>query len=222
MDSLKKMQEASSDNKNFIERNNKLEKIVLELHQINIVVSLFRKEGFDVNVASQLNYGFSLFSQLKEEWEKDENSIIEPNDFFTKVRFTNVEKEIKQQLEEQWENFLSEKRPNVHYGQLQILKNIPDLREVVNELNDQLGEYNDLKNIFPSQSSEFQLVIQLSNEMKKLWSKLDSKNIPQVIMDFIKKAGTSEGISLEEITPEIIAWLKEHKLIHLCKVRFGR
>ena len=216
------LQKSSNESKRFIERSEKLKKITKEIEQIVFIVELFRREGFDVDVTNLLSYAHSLFEKLKRKWEEDKHSIIEAHDFFNKVRFNKIEQEIKVELEEQWKEFISKNRPSLNKEQLDGLVNIPDLKGVVIELREHLKTLNSLSDIFPNQEADFKYVISVTDKMKELWSQLDSKNIPEEMMSFVKRAGTIEGVNLEEITPEIITWLKDNNLIHLCQVRFQK
>jgi len=216
------LQKSSNESKRFIERSEKLKKITKEIEQIVFIVELFRREGFDVDVTNLLSYAHSLFEKLKRKWEEDKHSIIEAHDFFNKVRFNKIEQEIKVELEEQWKEFISKNRPSLNKEQLDGLVNIPDLKGVVIELREHLKTLNSLSDTFPNQDANFQYVISITDKMKELWNQLDSKNIPEEMMSFVKRAGTIEGVNLEEITPEIITWLKDNNLIHLCQVRFQK
>lgn len=216
------LQKSSNESKRFIERSEKLKKITKEIEQIVFIVELFRREGFDVDVTNLLSYAHSLFEKLKRKWEEDKHSIIEAHDFFNKVRFNKIEQEIKVELEEQWKEFISKNRPSLNKEQLDGLVNIPDLKGVVIELREHLKTLNSLFDTFPNKEADFKSVISITDKMKELWSQLDSKNIPEEMMSFVKRAGTIEGVNLEEITPEIITWLKDNNLIHLCQVRFQK
>jgi len=215
-------QKSSNESKRFIERSEKLKKITKEIEQIVLIVELFRRQGFKVDIENLLVYAHSLFEKLKVKWEEDKHSIIEAHEFFNKVIFNKIEQEVQRKLEEQWQEFITKNRPSLNMGQLDSLVNIPDLKGVVIELKEHLENLNNLKNSFPNQDANFQYVISITDKMKELWSQLDSKNISEEMMHFVKKAGTIEGVNLEEVTPEIIIWLKENNLIHLCQVRFQK
>ena len=80
----------------------------------------------------------------------------------------------------------------------------------------------EMKNNLPMDDNSFQLILKTSFEMQELIEKLESNNIPDSVSNFLKKAGTYEGIDLSEITTEILDWLKENNLIHLCQVKFRK
>lgn len=216
------LQTSSNERKRFIERGEKLKKITKEIEQIVFIVELFRRQGFEVDVENLLAYAYSLFEKLKVKWEEDKHSIIDAHEFFNKVRFNKIEQEVQSKLEEQWQEFISKNRPSLNMEQLDSLVNIPDLKGVVIELREHLKTLNSLPDTFPNQDANFQYVISITDKMKELWNQLDSKNIPEEMMRFVKRAGKSEGVNLEEVTPEIIIWLKENNLIHLCQVRFQK
>lgn len=217
------LQQSSNESKRFIERSEKLKKIAKEIEQIVLIVELFRRQGFEVDIEKLLAYPHSLFEKLKVKWEDDKHSVIEAHEFFNKVRFNKIEQDVQSKLKEQWQEFISKNRPSLNMEQLDSLVNIPDLKGVVIELREHLKTLNSLPNTFPpNQDANFQYVISITDKMKELWNQLDSKNIPEEMMSFVKRAGKSEGVNLEEITPKIITWLKENNLIHLCQVRFQK
>lgn len=222
LSNFESLQQSSNESKLFIERSEKLKKVTGEIEQITVMVELFRKQGFDIDVDSSLNHANTLFQNLKSTWEKDENSVIQPHDFFSKIRFTKIEQDIKIELEEGWKEFIDEKRPSLNIGQLEVLKNIPDLKNDVITLREKLDTINEQKKKFPKEKSDFSLVLSIANEMIQLWEKLSSKDIPEPMMEFLKEAGSFDGIKLSKITPEIFKWLNDNNLTHLCQVRFQK
>ena len=216
------LQKSANESKRFIERSEKLNKVTKEIEQIVSIVELFRRQGFEVDIESSLAYAHSLFEKLKVKWEKDKHSIIEAHEFFNKIRFNKIEQEVQSKLEEQWQEFITEKRPSINISQLNVLENIPDLKEVVIELKEKLEIINELKEKFPNKDSDFELILSTTKEMTNLWEKLSSKEIPEFIILFLKKAGSFEGVKLSEMTPEIFQWLNDNNLTHLCLVRFQK
>jgi hypothetical protein len=216
------LQKSSNESKRFIERSEKLKKITEEIERIVFIVELFRRQDFEVDVENLLAYAHSLFEKLKVKWKADAKSIIEPDDFFTKIKLNNIQDEIQEKLENQWKEFITEKRPSINISQLNVLQNIPDLKETVIKLKEKLEIINELKEKFPNKDTDFELILSTTEEMTNLWEKLSSKEIPESMMVFLKKAGSWEGVKLSEMTPEIFKWLNDNNLTHLCQVRFQK
>ena len=161
-------------------------------------MELFRRQGFEVDVENLLAYAHSLFKKLKVKWEEDKHSIIDAHEFFNKVRFNKIEQDIQEKLENQWHEFIVEKRPSINISQLNVLKNIPDLKEVVIELNKKLEIINELKGKFPNKDNDFELILSTTKEMTDLWEKLSSKNIPESMMVFLKKQGVWKVLNYQK------------------------
>ncbi|SFV65469.1 hypothetical protein MNB_SV-12-1227 [hydrothermal vent metagenome] len=222
LNNLKILQDSSSQSKRFSKRVDKLKDITRFLENLVSIVELFRKQKIEVDVKNILAYPDSLFEKLKVKWKADGKSIIEPDDFFTKIKLNNIQNEIQEKLESQWKEFISEKRPSINISQLNVLKNIPDFKIVVIELKEKLEIINELKEKFPNKDADFELILSTTKEMTNLWEKLSSKDIPEPMMEFLKKAGSFDGVKLSEITPEILKWLNDNNLTHLCQVRFKK
>ncbi len=219
---FKTLQDSSNESQKFIGRNTELNAISVYLENISSIVFLFRKEGFSVDIDDIINYAAELFNNLYKTWLEDKKSIIKPNDFFRRVDLKNIESEIRDRLQKQWQDFIENKKPSINMEQLNVLEQIPDLSNVVYKLKVKLEQLDELKDELPLEEDDFKLVISSSSKMDGLLKQLSSSNIPDPVSNFLRKAGTIEGIDLSEITTEILAWLKENNLIHLCQVKFRK
>ncbi len=219
---FKTLQDSSNETQDFIKRNTELQGISIYLENMSSIVFLFRKEGFSVDVNDMINHPAELFRKLHKNWIGDKKSIIKPNDFFRRIEYKNIELEIRDRLQKQWQDFIENKKPSINMEHLNVLEQIPDLFDVVSQLKDKLEQLDELKHQLPLKEDEFKLVISFSSEMTELLEQLSSSDIPDSVSNFLRKAGTIEGIDLAEITTEILDWLKENNLIHLCQVKFRK
>jgi len=222
LDTFEALQLSSNESKVYIERNIDLKAILVYVEGISEVVSLFRKHGFSIDIDTIMNYPVELFRNLYTNWEIDKSIIKQKNDFFRRVHWNDIESNITSILQKQWEEHVEFHKPNINKETLDVFEKIPDFSNVVSNLREKLESLEEYKKILPSSDSDFKLVISSSLSMKDLIEQLESKNIPDSVSNFLKKAGTYEGIDLSEITPEILDWLKENDLIHLCQVRFRK
>ncbi|RLA81395.1 MAG: hypothetical protein DRG78_09265 [Epsilonproteobacteria bacterium] len=220
MDNLDNFKELANDSQGFITRSQQLKNIDNILIGIVDVILLFKSQGFNVDIVSIFNDFINSFSILKEKWNKDKKSLLDSNAFLRNNNLSSIVNEINNDLTNKWEEYIEENKPSLNMEQLNILENIPDLANMVNTLKIKLIEINELKDNLPNDDNKFKLVIETSKDMNKLWNELSSQNIPNEAMNFLKKAGSHEGIDLSEVTPGILLWLQEHKLTHLCQVRF--
>jgi len=219
---FKTLQDSSNESQKFIKRNIELNDISAYLENMSSIVFLFRKEGFSVEIDDIINYASELFNNLYKKWLDDKKSIIKPNDFFRRVDLKDIESRIRDRLQKQWQDFIENKKPSINMEQLNVLEQIPDLSDVVYKLKEKLEQLDELKDELPLEEDNFKLVISSSSEMDQLLEQLSSSNIPDSVSNFLRKAGTIEGIDLAEITTEILDWLKENNLIHLCQVKFRK
>jgi len=222
LNAFKLLQSASSESQDYIKRNTDLKNIVIYTEQMARVVLLFRKEGFIVELDTIIKYPLELFDTLYKNWENDNKVIIEGNDFFTRrVPWDIIQRDLTTTLQKQWEEYIDKSKPNINRETLDAFEQIPDFSKVVSSLKDKLELLEEYKTNLPSDSDKFKLVLSTAEEMKNLTEKLDSKNIPDSVKSFLNKAGNT-GVDLSEITAEILDWLKENKLIHLCQVKFKK
>jgi hypothetical protein len=222
LNSFKFLQDSAQESQNFNKRNEDLKGILTYLESLSLIVLMFKKQGFIVDLKNILEYPFQVFMNLQKNWLADKTTIISLKDFFTKVNPSKIENEVKLLLKEQWQGFIEKNKPSINLEQLNVLEKIPDLSQVVSRLKVKLDLINELKKELPFQEKDFQLIISSSFEMNELLAQLSSNNIPDPVIHFLKKAGSYEGIELTEITPEILSWLNENNLTHLCQVRFRK
>jgi len=216
------LQNSSNESKDYIKRNDELKMIVIYMDKLSELVHLFRKQGFIVDIDSIVNYPIELFKTMYQNWVSDKKSIIQKNDFFRRVHWNHIDSEIKSALDEEWKKYIDEKKPNINKETLDVFEQIPDFEKIVFTLKEKLEFLEEMKNNLPMDDNSFQLILKTSFEMQELIEKLESNNIPDSVSNFLKKAGTYEGIDLSEITTEILDWLKENNLIHLCQVKFRK
>jgi len=220
LNNFKTLLSSSNESQDYIKRNNDLKIIVVYAEKMSEIISLFRKQGFLIEIDGILNYPLELFKTLYKGWDEDKKSIIQKNDFFRRVQWDTIEAELVATLQKQWEEYIDENKPNIKKETLDVFEQIPDFSSLVYSLKEKLELLNECKNSLPTDSSKFQLVISISEEMKSLLEQLDSKDIPDAVSNFLKKAGTIGGIDLSEITTEILEWLKENNLLNKCLVKF--
>lgn len=226
LNDFKNLQSASNESQQYNKRNDQLKASVNYLDGLSEIVRLFREEGFNIDLKPNLETPFQMFIDFKNSWLDDKQSITKPssksNDFFSKIDYKSLENEIKSKLDLEWQGFIEDKKPSMNFDQLNVLEKIPDLSDTVSIIKEKLQHLNTLKQKLPSKSQDFEVVIALSMEMNALQEQLSSNNIPDTVIHFLKKAGTIEGVDLAEITPDILAWLQNNNLIHMCHVRFRK
>jgi len=217
---LNDIKELSTKTTKFLQRNDELKSISIELSKVLDIVLLFREMGIQVDIEEKFTNFIMSFNEMKLKWNDDKNSILLQNSFTTRNNISSIYNETYQELFNKWQNFVNEKKTNVNSEQLNILVKIPELEAKVLELKKCLERISLLRESFPSKTNDFELVISISNEMSKLWSQLSSEKIPEEVLNFLKQAGSYEGIRLSEINSNILFWLTEHNLTQLCQVRF--
>jgi hypothetical protein len=220
IEDLNSVKELASQTKNFSQRRDELNEISLVIKQLMEIVLLFREMGFDIDVREKNQTFIKSFIIMKDSWVKDKNSIITQNQFTIRNNIKSIYNEISKELFTLWKNFLDEKKPNLNFEQLNILEKMPGLEIKVIELKDCLEKINKFKESLPTKSEDLNLVLSISNDMVELWSQLSSNEIPTKVLNFLKKAGSHEGIKLSEIDSDIFFWLNEKNLTQLCQVRF--
>ena len=220
LNTFKLSQESSNESKHYIKRSTDLKSILVYVKGMSEVVSLFRKQGFEIEIDTTINYPVELFRSLYKNWENDKKSIIDKNDFFSRVQWNRIGDELESILQKQWREYIDVKKPDINKDTLDAFEQIPDFSIVVRNLKEKLELLDEQKMCLPVNDDSFQLIISISSEMKKMLKELESKNIPDPVIHFLKKA--VDGIDLSEITTEILDWLKENNLIHLCQVKFRK
>lgn len=220
LNTFKLLQESSNESQHYIKRSSDLKSILVYVKSMSEVVSLFRKQGFEIEIGTTINYPVELFRSLYTNWENDKKSIIEKNDFFRRVQWSTIEDELVFTLQKQWREYIDVEKPDINNETLDVFEQIPDFSIIVKNLKEKLELLDEQKKCLPVNDDNFQLIISTSSEMKNMLKQLESKSIPDPVIHFLKKA--VDGIDLSEITTEILDWLKENNLIHLCQVKFRK
>ena len=220
LNKYKSLQESSNESKVYIKRSTNLKAIVMYVQTMSEIVSLFKRQNFIIEIDSIINHPNELFKTLYKNWADDKKSIIERNDFFTRVNWAEINNKLEVILYKQWEEYIDDNKPNINKATLDVFEKIPDFSSVVRNLKEKLELLNEHKNTLPTNDGDFELIISISLEMNTLLKQLESKNIPDSVIRFLKKA--VDGIDLSEITSEILEWLKDNNLIHLCQVKFRK
>lgn len=223
IETFKLLESSSNESQDYVKRNNALKTIEIYVEKMSEVVALFRKQGFIIEIDAIINYPIELFETLYKNWEDDKKSIIQKNDFFTsRIPWDTIQIDLITTLQKEWEDYIDDNKPNINRETLDVFEQIPDFTSIVHNLKEKLETLDVYKKDLPTDESSFELVISTTSEMKHLIEQLESKDIPDSVSNFLKKAGTYEGIDLSEITTEILDWLKENNLIHLCQVKFRK
>lgn len=217
---FKSLQISSNETKVYLGRNDDLKKITIDLEELSEMMLLFRNQNSKVEIDLIINYPKELFTTLYKNWENDKKSIIEKNDFFRRIKWSEIRDKIIVSLQKQWEDFINSNMPNINNQTLDAFELIPDFKISVRNLKEKIKLLNEYKKSLPSSDSDFQLVISYSSEMKLLVEQLYSKDIPDSVKVFLEKAVTIGGIDLSKITTEIFEWLRENDLLDKCLVRF--
>ena len=220
LDKLDTLKELANDSQGFSKRSKELKEIDDNLSTIVDIIVLFRNESFEIDTESKFVNFIKSFQDLKDKWDKDKKTLLDSNQFIRNNNLSEINSNIKYDLLNKWQKYIQENRPNLNMEQLDILENIPDLSSSVEKLKSKLYELNELKSGLPHSHNEFISVVSITKDMNELWDNLSSQNIPKEAMTFLRRAGSSEGIELSEVTPGILLWLQEHKLTSLCHVRF--
>ena len=77
LNTFKLLQSSSNESQDYIKRNTDLKSIVIFTEQMSEIVSLFRREGFIIELDTTIKYPLELFNTLYKNWKNDTTLIID-------------------------------------------------------------------------------------------------------------------------------------------------
>ena len=86
---------------------------------------------------------------------------------------------------------------------------LPQCKEAILELERLNQDASDFKDQLPEDKESVRQVLTIQKEMSDLIDSLDLKDEPEEMLQFLKRCASMGGVPLEELTEEILEWLRE-------------
>ena len=139
------------------------------------------------------------------------SKILEGNTWnnLNQVQAIGSAKLLSTDLSKAWKEYIKLQIPGI--ATFQSVKVLPKCKKSVEELEGLNDEASELKNKLPSDELEIGRVAQIKVRMAELIDALDLKDVPPEMLDFLKRSSSTGGVSMEDLTDEILAWLRDRR-----------
>jgi hypothetical protein len=127
-------------------------------------------------------------------------------------------KQLEDCLKASWSQFVTEHIRNT--DGLQPFRQMEGCAPILAELDLLTRRLTDFQRALPKTDADLSAVRKASDQMDALIAKIDLGGVPPAVQEFVKKA-TQGGISLAELTDEILDYLRARNFVNSFRVTSG-
>jgi len=205
----------------FRKRENQIQLLVKELSPLVVAFQTFKTKSINKFTVDQKADQFlkeiidtlSKFSEDKGFLIGEDLKIAALNS-----KFKALKDSLKDELSQAWQTYKKEKLPTTNRELLDLLERISTFRLTVKKVKHILDRLETMK--FPVDENQFKEVDGLISELSNAWNSLQSSEVPESVLDFLKATSTI-GASLDSLTPEVETWLKNKGITRLFQVKLA-
>ncbi|PSN16986.1 hypothetical protein C7293_00205 [filamentous cyanobacterium CCT1] len=205
----------------FRNREDQIQALVKELSPLVIALQAFNAKGINKFTVDQKADQFSKeilatlskFSEDKGFLVGEEFKIAALNSKF-KVLKDSLEVELSQA----WHTYKKEELPTTNRELLDLLEKISTFRPTVQKVKSILMRLENIR--FPANENQFKQVDDFISELSDAWDSLKSNEVPESVLNFLKATSTV-GASLDSLTPEVEAWLRDKGITRLFQIKLA-
>ena len=210
IENLARHRQFAADSTAVATRADQLERLAAALRARTDQLSLFRDRGIFPNINPMSARGLlDLTKSHRTAFEQDHSSIADdPMDSKFKWRYqerlAHLCQSVDQALAETWDRYVASIAPDSNDEFLAVLERLPHFAADAQEI---AALRNNLRATGPPQTApDFERAQAAATALNSHYEKL--KGIPKDVRAFLADA-TTEGASIDTLTPDIRAWLKE-------------
>lgn len=133
-------------------------------------------------------------------------------------KFKSLTDSLRLELSQVWQDYREEKMPPTNEELLDLLEKIQTFRSTVQQVKRIITFLNSIT--FPVNIEEFNQADAQVSKLSDAWNSLQSNEVPESVLNFLKATSTL-GASLDSLTPEVEAWLRDKKITHLFQIKLS-
>lgn len=134
----------------------------------------------------------------------------------TKTQFEGLAKALNSNLKSVWEHYLNGLGQSIDY--LEPFAGVAKCAPIIRNIKLEMQSLSELTASLPLDPEPFRQAIQHQKEIQKLVLQLDLKDVPPAVQKFLKAINTS-GVTLDDVTDEIFAWLGKKNMLKSFHIR---
>jgi hypothetical protein len=224
------LNERGKQAKIFEQRANLLKSPAEDLGKFTSVIYIFIANNIPCT-SFQLRHGNlgalrSRIVDLKNRYTENKNVMIEPfpNEDARYVLFNPLTKfppEVEKDLLADWSSWATLRVPVINDEVLAILGKISAFNGSVTKILGYKKTVGTICNVLPTQGDEVARLDTVSGLISSEWSSLTGGDIDEKVLDFLKAVSSQEGVVIESMTEEVLAWLDKQNLRGSLRIRMG-
>ncbi len=204
----------------FQSRQEQITKSVKELKPLIVALRAFRQRGLATfDLTQKVDTFLGYIATYEEKFREDPEWILDNKNFKGNIFASSVvslKTTLKQELIQAWKNYLAEYLPSTNKEMLGIFNGIEALKPAIQKIYSLDQKIQQVE--FPNSSEEFERVENLIAQMRNVLESLNSDNIPEEVLTFLK-AAVNQGATINLLTPEVKEWLIEYRLADSVRIR---
>lgn len=215
------LQRYATNLQGFQSRQQQIEQAVAGTLPLVQCLRAFHQKGItNFHLTQKAEILLTFIANVEAEFKKNPEWII-PNENFNKKNFTSrieqLQNSLKEQLNQSWLVYRSQKMPSTNNEILNLLDKVSAFKPTVQSIRN-LDRKIQESNSIPKSSEDFERVDRLIEQLKQCWEGLNSDEVPEAVLRFLRVAA-NEGASLGLLTPEVKDWLTKNRLIDSLRIR---
>lgn len=215
------LQRYATNLEGFQSRQQQIEKAVAGTLPLVQCLRAFHQKGItNFHLTQNAEILLTFIANVEAEFKKNPEWII-PNENFNKKNFTSrieqLQNSLKEQLNQSWLVYRSQKMPSTNNEILNLLDKVSAFKPTVQSIRN-LDRKIQESNSIPKSSEDFERVDELIEQLKQCWDGLNADEVPEAVLRFLRVAA-NEGATRSLLTPEVEDWLAKHNLIDCLRIR---
>ena len=205
----------------FRDRQSRIAPLAQELSSLVTALRAFREKGlanFDCSQKADLLL-VEVVTTLAE-FQKNRGWLIEQfKSTVLQNRVSALKSELEGYLKQAWTDYKRQRIPNINDELLVLLARIETFKPTVHTIQRLL---NQLKIIdFPKDAQQFEQIEQAINDLGTAWNSLNSNEVPEAVLKFLRAAATTDGAAIDLLTSEVQGWLDGHSISQFFRIRLS-
>lgn len=202
-------------------REDQIQALVKELSPLVEALQAFKAKGINkFTVDQKADQLLKEIVATLSKFSEDKGFLV--GEEFRIVALNSKSKALKDSLESElsqaWQTYKKEELPATNRELLDLLEKISTFRPTVQKVKSILMRLESMK--FPGNENQFKQVDDFISGLSNAWNSLQSNEVPESALNFLKATSTI-GASLDSLTPEVEAWLKDKGITRLFQIKLA-
>ena len=218
---IKNLKSHAKDLDAFQGQQRKIQEIVDELSELVTAIQVFRHKEIEIrNLSSdqRVDQFLNYLIAIEKEFSLDKGFIIGDRFKTLKSRSKSLTEFLENELSKAWKVYKENKLPRTNPEILDLLERISTFRPTVQKIKNISSQLEGIN--FPKSENQLEEMDGYTSQFSEAWNSLQSNEVPEPALNFLKATSTV-GASLDSLTPEVDAWLKDRGITRLFQIKLA-